>query len=328
MTSSNTAPIDWLLQGPAFVRYRTLIDLAGKSPNDPRVKSAYDEMLGDPLVARLVAEANQWEEQYPITRHNNAKHLLHKLVFAADIGINREELKPAITAILAHQSPEGPFQIRIVVPKVFGGDDTPKWDWVATDAPLILFALLSMGIANNKVMKGVNHIRSRINEPGFPCFASNSMGRFRGPGRKGDPCPYANLIILRMLAEDKKLRLGAEAEEAVSMLLHHWQVRGQQKYYLFGIGTDFAKPKAPLIWYDILHFTDTLSRFPFAIKDKRFREVIELLESKADKEGRLTSESVWMRWKGWEFCQKKEPSYWLTFLFHRILARLERANPG
>jgi hypothetical protein len=315
-------PIDWLLGGPAFVRYRVLIDLLKKPENDPDVRTAYNVMLNDPLVKDLVNEVNRWEGQYVIKRHNDAAHPLHKLVFAASLGIGRRVLQPAVDSILSHQSDEGPFQIKIAIPRVFGGDDIPKWDWVATDAPLILYALLRLGVRMPEVMKGVEYIRSFIADSGFSCFASASMGKFKGPGRKGEPCPYANLIILRMMAQLPDLLHSAEAERAVDMLLHHWEVRGKKKYFLFGIGTDFAKPKVPRIWYDIIHFCDVLTRFPSARKDRRLREVLELLGSLADGEGRYTSLSIWTKWKGWEFCQKKEPSRWLTFLAHRAMGRL------
>lgn len=316
-------PVEWLKSGSACVRYCTLRELEGRPAQDGEVGAAYLEMLADPLVASLIREVNAWEAQYPIARHNDAGHTLHKLVFAAGLGIGRAELEPAVGAILAHQSPEGPFQIKIRIPKNFGGDDVPKWDWVATDAPLILYALLRLEVRDERVMRGVEHIRSRLAEPGFPCFASASMGKFKGPGRRGDPCPYANLIILRMLAQAPQLRGSPEARRAVEMLLHHWEVRGKKKYYLFGIGTDFAKLKAPCIWYDVVHWLDTLTRFPFARRDPRLREAVDVLASKADGQGRFTPESIWAKWKGWEFCQKKEPSRWLTFLAHRILARME-----
>ena len=318
-------PVGWLLEGPAFVRYRTLVDVVGKPASSQLVRRAYAEMLADPLVGQLAEDVTQWAGQAPITRHNDAVHPLHKLVFAADIGVKRKDLRPAVDAVLAHQAPDGPFQVRIMIPPAFGGDGVARWDWVATDAPLVLFALLRLGVRNKRVMKGVQHLRSRIAEPGFPCFASATMGKFRGPGRKADPCPYANLIMLRMLAELPELRSCAEAQRAVEMLLHHWELRGEKKYYLFGIGTDFAKPKAPLIWYDIVHYVDTLTRFPFACQDLRLRDVLRLLEARADDDGRLTSASIWTKWKGWEFCQKKEPSAWLTFLRHRALERVRKA---
>lgn len=318
------APIDWLLDGPAFVRYRTLTDLMDKSDTDGEVKAVYKEMMDDPLVKVLISEVSDWENQYVIKRHNDAAHPSHKLAFAAGLGIKKQVLKQGVDAVLSHQSPEGPFQVRIAIPKVFGGDDIPKWDWTATDAPILLYALLRLGMRTKKVMKGVQHILSRIIEPGFGCFASASMGKFKGPGRKTDPCPYANLIILRMLAQVPELAESDESRCAVEMLLHHWEVRGKKKYFLFGIGTDFAKPKVPRIWYDIIHYTDTLTRFPYARRDKRLKEVVGMLQDQADTLGRFTSRSIWTKWKGWEFCQKKEPSRWLTFLAHRIFKRMER----
>lgn len=315
-------PLDWLALGPAFVRFRTLVDFMDKPEADKDVKKAYEEMVTYPLIAGLIKEVNDWENQYTITRHNDAVHPLHKLVFLADIGVRKEALQPGLDSILAHQSPEGPFQIRIVIPKAFGGDDKPKWDWVATDAPLVLYSMLRLGMRDKKVMKGVEFLRTRIAEPGFPCFASTSMGKFRGPGRKDDPCPYANLIILRMMSEVPELLDSAEAKRAVEMLLGHWEERGKKKYYLFGIGTDFARLKAPLVWYDILHYLDTLTRFPIAKRDKRLKEIVDVLAEKADTEGRFTPESIWTKWKGWEFCQKKEPSRWITFLAQRIIKRM------
>jgi hypothetical protein len=32
---------------------------------------------------------------------------------------------------------------------------------------------------------------------------------------------------------------------------------------MFAMGSDFAKLRAPLVWYDILHVTETLTRFPW-----------------------------------------------------------------
>ena len=313
--------INWLQDGPAFIKYRTLLDLLDKPEDDLEVKKAYKEMLADPLVQQLITDVNDWENQYVIKRHNDAIHPLHKLVFASSIGIKKKELKPAIDSILSHQSPEGPFQIKIVIPKAFGGDDIPKWDWVATDAPLVLYSLLKLGIANKAVLKGVDYIRDKIEDNGYRCFASASMGKFNGPGRKADCCPYANLIILRMLSEHPEYNDTEYSKTAINTLLHHWEIRGEKKYRMFGIGTDFAKPKVPRIWYDIIHYSDALSCFPYALNNKSFKEIIKLLESQADSEGKFTSKSIWTKWKGWEFCQKKEPSRWLTFLSYRIFKR-------
>ena len=92
--------------------------------------------------------------------------------------------------------------------------------------------------------------------------------------------------------------------------------------YLFGMGTDFLKLKAPLIWFDLLHFLDIFSHLPIVFKDERFLEIVAVLESKMDAEEYFTPESIYMPWKGWDFGQKKIPSYWITFLAHRILHKI------
>ena len=80
---------------------------------------------------------------------------------------------------------------------------------------------------------------------------------------------------------------------------YHFPVKGK---------FDFSKIKAPLIWYDILHVLDILSYFKWARKDKRFKDMLSVVESKADDDGRYVSESVWTAWKDWDFSQKKVPS--------------------
>jgi hypothetical protein len=90
---------------------------------------------------------------------------------------------------------------------------------------------------------------------------------------------------------------------------------------LFGIGTKFRQLKYPFVWYDILHVTDVLSRFPFVRQDARFCEMVDTITGRAHEEGHYTAGSMYKAWKGWSFADKKNPSPWLTFLVLRILAR-------
>jgi hypothetical protein len=106
------------------------------------------------------------------------------------------------------------------------------------------------------------------------------------------------------------------------MLLHHWQSRHEKKYFLFGMGTDFAKLKFPFVWYDILHVAEVLSRFPWVCSDPRFLEMMASITDQADEQGRYTPGSMYMAWKGWSFANKKKPSPWITFLVLRIQSRI------
>ena len=65
----------------------------------------------------------------------------------------------------------------------------------------ILHALLSFGLAKNtRVGKALRHLLSLVRENGWPCAVSPSLGKFRGPGRRGDPCPYATPLMLKVLS--------------------------------------------------------------------------------------------------------------------------------
>jgi hypothetical protein len=91
---------------------------------------------------------------------------------------------------------------------------------------------------------------------------------------------------------------------------------------MFFMGTDFRKLKAPLFWYDILHVLDVLSHFEWTWKDKRFQQMLHVVESKTNAEGQFVPESIWTAWKEWDFSQKKIPSRGLTFFVERISKRV------
>jgi hypothetical protein len=87
------------------------------------------------------------------------------------------------------------------------------------------------------------------------------------------------------------------------------------------MGSDFAKLKAPLIWYDILHVTEVLTQFEWLGKDKRLGEMVAIVKAKANAQGRFTPDSIWQAWREWDFGQRREPSAWLTLIAQRMLQR-------
>ncbi len=315
-------PTDWLLTvGQPWVRYRTLVDLLDRPEDDPEVKAARQAMLEHPQVQGLIEELKEWPG-YPLKRHNDAKHPLHKLALLADFGFRASDptMPWIVKEVTAHQSPEGAFQVTAQIDPRYGGTGEVEWIWMLCDAPTILYALLAFGLGENEaVRRAVHHLTGLIRDNGWPCASQTG---FRGPGRKDDPCPLANLLPLKALAQMPEMGDSQAARTGAEMLLGHWKRQKERKIYLFGIGTDFRKLKYPFIWYDILHVTDVLSRFPFLKNDPRLQEMVETLAAQQDGQGRSTASSVWMAWRGWEFSQKKEPSPWLTLLALRVLKRL------
>jgi hypothetical protein len=172
------------------------------------------------------------------------------------------------------------------------------------------------------VRAATHHLLGLVRDNGWPCAVSKELGKFRGPGRKDDPCPFANLAMLKALSAIPEQRDSSQCRTGAEILLSLWDGSLTRHPYMFFMGTDFRKLKVPLVWYDLLHALDVLSGFPWLKADQRLLDMAGLLSSKADDQGRFTLESVWTAWKEWEFGQKKEPSRWLTLLAWRILARL------
>ena len=316
--------VAWLLQADEpWTRYRTLVDLLNRKGDDADVQDARAQMLAHPQVQELMAKAATWPG-YALTRHNDAKHPIYAFSTLADLGVRHDDpgMAEGVCAVMLHQSDEGALLSTIRIAKAFGGTDEDMWTWVACDAPTLLYALLAMGLGQDpRVQRAVSHLVGLVDENGWRCAASPDVGKFRGPGKRSDPCPIANVYALKALSQVPELLDHPAAHTGAEMLLAHWQERGGKKYFLFGIGTDFRRLKYPFVWYDILHVVDVLSRFPFVHGDARFREMLDTITTQADEDGRYAATSMYLPWKGWSFADKKQPSPWLTFLVLRAARR-------
>ena len=351
----NTDLTQWLLESDEpWTRYRTLLDLLDRPEDDPEVQAARAGMLAHPQVQEMIAETATWGER-PLKRHNDASHPIHKFSTLADFGVRADDPGPALSeaeglaagieAVMAHQSPEGAFQTLVNIPKAFGGTGEDTWTWMLCDAPTLLYALLAMGLGEDeRVPRAVDHLVSLIDDNGYRCVAAPELGKFRGPGRKADPCPIVNVYALKALSQVPAMLDSPATRTGAEMLLWHWEHQTERKIYLFGIGTTFRKLKSPFVWYDVLHVVDVLSRFPFVRADPRFREMVEtvtaqadeacpercpeLVEGQSQRDGRYTAGSMYRAWKGWSFADKKNPSPWLTFLVLRVQRRMGRFDWG
>lgn len=319
----NNKTIEWLLQGEPWIEYRTRVDLLEQSEADPQVIAARKAMLADPKIKSLLGELAGWPGEV-LNSHKSASQPFHKLEFIAELGlkVNDPPVKKIVQKVMQHQSKQGPFQLPTNIPVHFGGSGKDEWAWALCDAPVIVASLIQMGMGGDpRVQKGLEYLNRLVRDNGWPCAVSPELGKFRGPGRKEDPCPYATLVMLQALAHVPELRESKFAKAGVESLLSLWGKSREQHPYMFFMGTDFRKLKAPLCWYDILHVLDVLSHFIWARKDRRFKQILEVVKSKADSDDRYVPESVWTAWKDWDFGQKKIPSRGLTFFVERVSKR-------
>jgi hypothetical protein len=228
---------------------------------------------------------------------------------------------------LQHQGKEGGLQSVVNLPTVFGGTGKDEWCWMLCDAPLVLYAAAGLGLTRDeRVLRAQDHLVSLGSDQGWGCVSS--FPKVRGPGRKIDPCPVANLFALKALSLSARYRDCDACKGGAEMLLGHYQKRKTQRLRMFGVGTSFHKLKYPFVWYDVLHVLDVLSRFPWTRSDRRLRAMWRSVQSKADAHGRYQPDSVWMAYKGLDFARKREPSPTLTLAVERIRARLSDGRTG
>jgi hypothetical protein len=262
----------------------------------------------------------------PVTNHKNPDLPIHKLLFLLDLGFDAgvPEIRTARDEIMKHKDGSGIYQSLTNIPRHFGGTGEDTFSWCLCDAPLLLLALLKAGAEKEQILQGAGYLASLCRDNGFPCAASRELGGFHGPGRKDDPCPYATLIMADLMAQIPEYRDTSAAASSAEALLSLWENSREQHPYIFYMGTDFRKLKAPSLWYDLLSVAAVLSRFPRVHADPRFQEMIGLIKSKADEEGFFTPESVYLKFKAWDFGQKKAPSPYLTYLCLRVFDRVEQ----
>ena len=315
--------IENLLKSNPWTEYRTRLDLLEEPPESAEVKRARADMLNHPLLLALINELQEWPGKV-LNSHKSSGQLFHKLSFLADLGINvgDRDMSNIIGQVMKNTSDEGVFQLPMNIPVHFGGSGKDQFAWALCDAPVLVYCLAKMGLKkDDRVMAAKKFLACYCRDNGFPCTVSKELGKFRGPGRKQDPCPYATQVMLKLLNLFDEERESARIKILVESLLNLWEQSKVLHPYMFFMGTDFRKLKAPFIWYDILHVADTLSGVQGIHNDQRFLEMVELIRLKADTDGFYTPESEWKAWKDWDFGQKKKPSPWLTFLVYRILKR-------
>lgn len=307
--------LSWLLEGEPWVRYLTRTRLMEVPEGEPGVASDWHEMVSHPKVRALLQECLTWPGQV-VNSHKNASLVYHKLAFLADLGLDRRipEIEAVCVKIMDHASPAGPFQVLMNIPTHFGGTGKDQWIWALCDAPVLLEILCRFGYSDHpQVLNAIQYL-DHLNRPnGWPCACDDQLGKFRGPGKKEDPCPYATLLMVKLLSSCRKQYDSPNLTAGAENLLHLWQTSKDRHPYLFNMGTDFRKLKLPFIWYDILHISSVLGQIPEIRRHPLFQEMAGIIRSKAGPGGRYTPESVYQAWKEWDFGQKKEPSRLLTF---------------
>jgi len=315
--------ISFILQnGETWLQYATRMNSLKESKEN--LTGLRQQAFSDPKIRMYLNDVADYHSIL-VSNHKNPDLPIHKLLFLLDIGFDTDvaEIKTAIDKIMEHKDENDVYQSLTNIPKHFGGSGEDLFGWCLCDAPLLLFALLQAGVDYERYIKqGVDYLVSFYRDSGFPCAVSQELGKFRGPGRKDDPCPYASLIMLKLLSAIPEYNESEIVQNTAAGLLTLWESSLERHPYMFYMGTDFRKLKAPAMWYDLVSVLDILSRVKTVQSDARFMEMVAVLRGKQDENGLFTPEAIYTKCKGWDFGQKKSPSPYLTYLCYRILKRM------
>jgi len=305
-----------------WLQYAIKLNLLNESKES--LADLKNEALKDNKIQVYLRDISNFHSML-VSNHKNPELPIHKLLFLLDIGFDMDipEIKNAVSQLMSHKDKYGIYQSLTNIPKHFGGTGEDIFSWCLCDAPLLFLALYKAKVDYQQHIKpGVDYLIALNRPQGFPCSVSEELGKFRGPGRKDDCCPYATLIMLNLLSYIDEYKNSDIAIKGIDVLLSLWENSLERHPYMFYMGTDFRKLKAPAIWYDIVSVADCLSKFEYAKADTRFHEMVDIIKAKKDENGLFTPESIYQKCKGWDFGQKKTISPYLSFLCIRILKRV------
>lgn len=281
-------------------------------------------MLMDPRIQSLAVELKGWPGP-ALSSHKSSSQFFHKLSFLADAGLTLDDagMREIVDRVLADTDKNGIPCLGMEISEARGGSGKVS-GWALCDAPVTLRALYLLGLRDGRVERAAANLAGLARPYGFSCGVSESLGNWRGPGKKTDPCPYATLVMMKLLNCLDGEYTGI-VRDCAAGLLDLWEYSLTRHPYIFYMGTDFRKLKMPLFWYDILHVAVAIAETGFFNQDPRLMEMRDVIVKARGPEGFVPA-SVYLPWKDWDFGQKKKPSEWLGFQVSRLDSLLKSLN--
>jgi hypothetical protein len=294
--------LDWLLEGPAWLKYAVELQLLNVKPD---VTPVLQENSIQKIISRLKGnDAGIPAIKSGRVHYTEAEKAYWDLFFLADIGLTISDVSLDAEAeeIFRYQRHEGTFSIP---PNV--------QDNYYCMSAILVSSLAKMGYRDDP--RVIKYIRAAMNAQitggGWDCYGESYSA--------GDSCPMDDMNILMLLGQYLDYRDNPKLHKPIDHLLTHWETG--ENLYGFGVGKRFRSLQYPAVKYGILRVLDVLSLFPYAVKSRAFQSMLDYVHQKAVN-GRYFAESADMVYTDFDFSQTKEPSRWITFLVNRIEKRI------
>jgi hypothetical protein len=307
----NEEVVNWLLEGPVWLRYAVELQLLDLKPEVKPV-------LRDSAITKIIHRLKDNQVGIPGLKTGKVHYTetgkaYWDLFFLADIGLTISDLglDREVAEIFRQQAPDGSFTIP---PNV-----QPNYFCMSA---ILISSLARMGYRDDpRIKKYIQVIFNSQNfDGGWHCYNSYfDMVDI-------ESCPMDNLNILMLLGQYENYRENPLLNRAIDALLEHWERRATGwRPHGFGIGRRFMSLSYPAVKYGILRVLDVLSLFPYAVSRRSFLSMLDFVHQKASS-GKYYAESTDGAYAEFDFSQKKEPSRWLTFLINRIDKRVSQCQ--
>jgi hypothetical protein len=315
--------VSWLLASDEpYARWLALTSLLDRPADDAEVRETHRGVIADAGVRSLVARLTDWEQPATLSGHDSPAFAPTLLDLLARMGVGSgdfEEVDGTLGPMLRHSDSEGRFESYAVSRISRDG----AWSSLLCDTHAITEALVRYGDQDEPAVRvSLDRMEADLADTSlglaWPCIPSLS---FRGPGRRGDPCPQVTLEALRTFAQLPLDRRPGRAIEAARTLLGVWRNRRESKPYMFGHGVGFKTVKWPSTWYSALTVLEAVGgypdlwRGPDARREDR-QSIAELaaclLAYNIDSAGRVTPQSCYRGFEAFSFGQKKSSSPFAT----------------
>lgn len=180
--------------------------------------------------------------------------------------------------------------------------------------------LCRLGFANDeRLHKTFEHLlNTQHTDGGWRC---NSFKFGRGPETEFSN-PGTTLAALDAFRFTPYANTNPHLDQAVESLLSHWETRVPLGPCHYGMGALFMQVEFPFFRYNLFFYVYVLSFYKMAQTDRRFREALDVLQSKTI-DGRMVVENPNRKLAKLEFCQKNQPSELATMRFRELMGNLE-----
>lgn len=320
--------INWLLEDDnPSVKYYTLIDLLGKSLDNPDVITAKNQIMEKGVVPKILSKQEKggyWGIEDDFYVRAKYKGTVWNLIILAEFGANEsdERIKKTCEFIFkkSQDIKTGGFSCETTVNN--GGAPSKVIPCLTGN---MVYGLIRLGYLDDpRVQKGINWLTTYQRfDDGVQELPKDWLYKSRKACFSKHSCHMGVVKTLKALAEIPPNKRNADVKDTINnaveyLLIHHIYKRSHDL-------TKTAKPGWLRLSFPLMYQTDILEILTLFtrlnIKDERMQDALNIMISKQDNHGRWILENTLNGKILINIEAKGKPSKWITLKALQVLKR-------